>query len=102
MSENDKTKEQGAVGSNLSDRLGSTQRTVALMIFLRWWDEEPEDMTDERVKEMIEKFDRDFMPSLNEAHCGDCTKVAVPCVRCHTEGLLAAAKRIASVIEGAA
>lgn len=90
-----------AQGSELSDQLGRTQRTVALMIFLRWWDEDPECMTNERVAEMIAKFDRDFMPSLNEPHCGDCTKVCAPCVRCHTEELLETARRIAAVIEGA-
>lgn len=74
------------------------KRLVALMIFLRWWGEAPEDMTDDRIREMVAKFDRDFMPSLTEPHCGDCTNAPSPCVRCLTEGLLENAQRIANAL----
>jgi hypothetical protein len=74
------------------------ERAIALMIFLRWWDEDPEDMTDEQISKLVKHFETGFLPSLNEPHGGDCTKAPGPCTRCHTEDLLATAKRIAAAI----
>jgi len=42
------------------------ERVVALMTFLRWWDEEPEDMTDERIVEMVKRLRPDHHPVLNQ------------------------------------
>lgn len=74
------------------------ESAIALMIFFRFWDDEPEDLTTEDLASMKAKWETQFLPSLAEPHAGDCTKVAMPCVRCHTESIIESAKRIAAAI----
>lgn len=78
--------------------LTPTENTIALMIFFRFWDDEPEDLTTEDLASMKTKWETQFLPSLTQPHCGDCTKVAMACVRCHTESIIESAKRIAASI----
>lgn len=78
------------------------EQTIAFMIWLQdAWNEDGEDLGDmdpKRVKRLHEKWITGWLPSLNEPHCGDCTKVAAPCTRCHTEDFLAKAKLFAEAI----
>lgn len=81
--------------------LTPTERAIALTIFSGWgWgeDETPDDMAPSTIADLAKKWDEQFMPSLTEPHCGDCTKVAMPCTRCHTEGVIETAKKIAAAI----
>jgi hypothetical protein len=76
--------------------------TIAFMLWLQdSWNEAYEglsDMDPERVKRLHQKWVNEWLPSLAQPHCGDCTKVCMPCVRCHTEDFLAKAKIFADAI----
>lgn len=78
--------------------LTPTENTIALMIFFRFWDDEPEDLTPEELASMRTKWETQFLPSLNQPHGGDCTNACSPCVRCHTEAVIESARRIAAAI----
>lgn len=76
----------------------SEQDLHKLIAFANWytnaWDYSPYDADRLNVSRMQSKFLNEWIPSLDHPHCGDCTKVAAPCTRCHTEGYLAFAKLV--------
>lgn len=74
---------------------------IAFTLFLEGWlyDEEKgiEDISEERLEQYRDKWQKDFVPSLNQEHCGDCTNVCSPCTRCITENYFKQAVRIINV-----
>ena len=74
---------------------------LAVIAFANWytsaWDYDPYEADEAGIRRMWEKFRASWMPSLNEEHCGDCTKVAAPCTRCHTEAYMKFAEIVARV-----
>ena len=51
------------------------------------------------LEDYIKSWMEDKIPSLNEPHCGDCTKVPAPCTRCQTEEYYTEADQIIRAIK---
>ena len=77
---------------------------IAFIEFLDgWYDEQYEALNaiskkDKKVQRLFNKWVNQWLPSLKQPHCGDCTRVPCPCTRCHTEDKLNNAKYILSLI----
>ncbi len=71
---------------------------AAYILYLYGWTrsewEAPDDFDDAFLDRLKEKWELYWIPSLNEEHCGDCTKVAMPCTRCHMEEYVKTAQRL--------
>jgi hypothetical protein len=81
---------------------GSIINIISFTLYLDQWlrhDETIDFLSDENIKHLYEKWNIQWLPSLNESHCGDCTNVPCACTRCHTENFLNQATRIYNIIE---
>jgi S-ribosylhomocysteine lyase LuxS involved in autoinducer biosynthesis len=70
---------------------------IAYMLFLETWLDEEESISDlgsEVLKSLRKNWTTNWIPALNEKHCGDCTKVSSSCIRCCVEQLYEEAARI--------
>lgn len=77
------------------------EQTIAFMIWLHDYWAEDNDLSDldaPWVDRMHDLWFTGWLPSLNEPHGGDCTKAPGPCTRCHTEAIMATAKKFANAI----
>jgi len=56
---------------------------LAFIIFYieNLWDDDL-DYSEEQLKEYYDKWVKDFLPSINEKHFGDCTNAPMTCMRC--------------------
>ena len=73
---------------------------IAYMLYLETWlnsDESLSELEDELLKRLYEKWVTQWLPGRSGKHCGDCTKVAGPCLRCGVERLYEEAARIQRV-----
>lgn len=89
----DQKTHHASVASLLTAKLDA----VAYMLYLETWlqvNESISDLENELLQRLYEKWITGWLPALNEAHCGDCTKVAATCVRCSVERLYEDARRI--------
>lgn len=78
-------------------------RLIAFTLFIQQWlrgEEDVDFFTDEHIADLYKKWETQFLPSLKEEHCGDCTNVPMSCTRCTTEELLKQADRIWTVTAG--
>jgi hypothetical protein len=64
-------------------------RAAKLAAFSVWyaiaWERDPYECDETDIARMWAKFRDEWLPSLNEEHCGDCTNLPISCTRCHTE-----------------
>lgn len=79
------------------------EQTIAFMIWLQdyWNDDEGSylaSMPSDRIASLHRNWVENWVPSVNQPHCGDCTNQPCPCTRCHMEGVLEAAKRFANAL----
>jgi hypothetical protein len=76
---------------------------IAFVLFLQTWLDDREDLdtfTDEDLSDMWAKWSKEWMASLKEEHCGDCTNMPAACARCHTEDKFRQADRILGAMSG--
>ena len=96
MNNENNKQETDAPASEWSDLLGEV-KAAALVLYLNNWlgpDESIDDLPDEVVLRLKKKWNEYWIPSLEQPHCGDCTKVCAPCTRCAMETIIKTAKRI--------
>lgn len=71
-----------------------------IIAFSNWytsaWNYDAYEAKEEDVRRMWAKW-QGWLRTLNEPHCGDCTKVPAPCTRCHTEEYLKFAELVRAV-----
>ena len=92
----------GTPGIVLStDGLGVSDESVCAAAFILYLhqfttDEEqcPTEFQKAAVNELRRKWAEQCLPSLTARHCGDCTNVCAPCVRCFTERLMQDARAL--------
>jgi hypothetical protein len=79
-------------------------RAAEIAAFSAWyvtaWERDPYDHDEKDVQSLWVKFRDQWLPSLSEEHCGDCTKVPVSCTRCHAEAYMKHGEIVAGVICG--
>jgi hypothetical protein len=76
---------------------------IAYMLYLKTWidkDESYAEWSDEFLQRLYEKWVTQWLPSLSEPHCGDCTNVSATCIRCSVERIYKDAARILEVSNG--
>ena len=96
MSNENKHEGTDAPAPEWSDLLGEV-KAAALVLYLNTWldiDESIDDLPDDVMLRLKKKWQEQWVPSLKQPHCGDCTKVCAPCTRCAMEGIIKTAKRI--------
>jgi hypothetical protein len=71
--------------------------TIAFTLFLETWATENEGVS-EFSKDFLDrltwKWNHEWLPGRRAVHCGDCTKVCAPCLRCGVDRLFETALRI--------
>lgn len=84
-----------------SDWLGVSDAEVmaaAFVLYLHSWTTDQEQCPSEFQPAMLDalrkKWALGWLPSLTQPHCGDCTNVSAPCLRCCTESLLRDARML--------
>ena len=78
---------------------------LAALAFSVWyvnaWERDPYERDEADIARMWAKFRDQWLPSLTQKHCGDCTKVPCACTRCHTEAYMLYAAIVARVTANA-
>lgn len=79
------------------DVISDIVKGAAFVLYLCTWlkeDESIEDMDNDSILSLKEKWNKYWVPSLKEEHCGDCTKIPATCTRCCMEEFIQTAERI--------
>ena len=71
----------------------STESVIEMLAFsqylLGWYTDEEDPFDDlARLERLSEKWKKEWLTSLTDPHCGDCTDMPMACTRCHTEEFL--------------
>jgi hypothetical protein len=78
-----------------------SNRWLAALAFSVWyanaWERDPYEHDEADIARMWEKFRDEWLPSLEQPHCGDCTNMPISCTRCHTEAYMKYAAIVARV-----
>lgn len=72
-------------------------KIIAFMLWLNTWLDENEgieDLSDDELLSLKEKWTKHWEDSLNQEHDGDCTKKCFACTRCAIESLIKTATKI--------
>lgn len=75
---------------------------IAFTLYLQTWLDDYEktsDLGDESLRRLRAKWVDEFLPGLQGEHCGDCTKVPAPCLRCVMDEWFSEAKAILGAIK---
>lgn len=74
----------------------------AFAIYLNSWlyknGESVKTVPSEDIGNLHKKWVEEWIPSLQEPHCGDCTNMPAPCTRCHTDGYYIDATKLADFV----
>ena len=78
-------------------------KIITFMLWLNTWlkeNESIEDLSEEELLSLKEKWDTHWADSLNQEHDGDCTNACYSCLRCNMEVLVKEAEKLYSLFEG--
>ena len=91
--------ETDAPASDWSDLLAVVKATAFVLFLLTWLDadESIDDLPQDVLLRLKNKWQDYWIPSLSQPHRGDCTKVCAPCTRCSMESLIKTAKKIVNI-----
>lgn len=99
MEKENNNQEADAPASEWSDLLDAVKATAFVLFLLTWLyaDESIDDLSQDVLLRLKNKWQDYWIPSLSQPHCGDCTKVCALCTRCSMESVIKTAKKIVNI-----